>query len=507
MFENNQEKMEFIKSSVGQHFPYYEMRFENTLVFFCHEPDDLDYRFEELRKVLRQKGLFPTLRREGGELQVRISEKPEAKYRSSNFNVLLLFLTIGTTAWAGMLLWAAHKGTDDIYTMQNLVYGLAFFSLPLLLILGIHELGHYYASKRHGVASSLPFFIPIPPLMIPIGTFGALISMREPIPNKKALMEIGLAGPLCGILVAIPVTFIGIFLTNQYPTEPMLNPGDLGAVNIAFPLLMVLINGIYPLVESGSIHPTLFAGWVGLFVTGLNLLPLGQLDGGHVMKAMLGERTRGVYLGVVLILVGFSFLYTGWLMLLLLLLLLGINHPPPLNNITPLDGRGKIMGVLAISLLLLCFIPQPLAMEEPDYDFEYRYQDEATSIIELNTSWPDTILFHVKNTGNTKAKLTLAILENETLRNRGVGYGLAWENQLLHNGTLENQTTHNSPLENQLLHNSTLEFELNSTESKDVYLVLSDAGTLLRNESISIKIAGYHHKMDDRARMLEILVN
>jgi len=246
----------------------------------------------------------------------------------------------------------------NMFSLQYLWQGFIFFSVPLLLILGVHEMGHYYASKKHHVDASLPFFIPLPPPFL-LGTFGALISTREPIPNRKALLDIGVAGPLCGFLVAIPISLIGFFLMQQ---QPIPLPSNGANISLIPPLLLQWMQNLFSISGNYVIHPTLFAGWVGIFLTAVNLLPAGQLDGGHVARAILKEKHKYVSWVVIFVLAGLSFFYTGWLMFaIIILLFIGTQHQPPLNEITKLDTKRKILGLAILIIFILSFAPIPFS--------------------------------------------------------------------------------------------------------------------------------------------------
>ena len=211
--------IELLQREVGQRFPFYDMKSNiNTIAFFCRiDEETLEEKFESLRLILSEKKYIPMIRLEHGEHIIYIIKKPEGKKRKSVWvNIVLLVATVFTTTLAGALQWVDINQVDwiNMISFSYLWQGFIFFSIPLLLILGVHEMGHYYASKKHHVDASLPYFIPLPPPFL-LGTFGALISTREPIPDRKALLDIGIAGPLCGFLVAIPISLIGFFLMQQ----------------------------------------------------------------------------------------------------------------------------------------------------------------------------------------------------------------------------------------------------------------------------------------------------
>jgi membrane-associated protease RseP (regulator of RpoE activity) len=355
--------IELLQREVGSRFPFYDMKSNiNTVAFFCRiDEESLEEKFESLRLVLSEKGYIPMIRSEHGENILYVIKKPKSKKKKSIWiNIALLIATVFTTTLAGSLQWIDIYQVNwiNLVTFPYLWQGFIYFSVPLLLILGIHEMGHYYASKKHHVDASLPYFIPLPPPFI-LGTFGALISTREPIPNRKALLDIGVAGPLCGFLVAIPVTLLGFFLMQQHP---IILPATGGSMTLFPPFLLQWIGSFFNSPENIVIHPTLFAGWVGIFLTAVNLLPAGQLDGGHVARAILKEKHKYMSWIVIFVLVALSFFYTGWLIFaILILLFIGTQHQPPLNEITPLDTKRKLLGVIILIVFILSFAPIPFS--------------------------------------------------------------------------------------------------------------------------------------------------
>jgi membrane-associated protease RseP (regulator of RpoE activity) len=353
--------IELLQREVGQRFPFYDMRSNlNTVAFFCRIDEyTFEEKFESLRLALLEKGYIPMIRLEHGEHIIYIIQKPLVrKKRSKWINVVLLAATVFTTTVAGSIQWVGDFIWEKIFSLGFLWQGFIYFSIPLLLILGVHEMGHYLVSKKHHVDASLPYFIPLPPPFL-LGTFGALISTREPIPNRKALLDIGAAGPLCGFLVAIPVTIIGFFLMQQHPITV---PSAGGNVSLMPPLLLQWLGGLFSIPANATIHPTLFAGWVGIFLTAVNLLPAGQLDGGHVARAILKDKHKYVSWAVIIVLAGLSYFYTGWLIFaLLILLLIGTQHQPPLDEITPLDTKRKLLGILILVIFIISFAPVPFS--------------------------------------------------------------------------------------------------------------------------------------------------
>jgi membrane-associated protease RseP (regulator of RpoE activity) len=225
-----------------------------------------------------------------------------------------------------------------------------------MLILSAHEFGHYLASRRVSVESTLPFFIPAPP---PVGTFGAIIKMRSTVTNRKALMAIGAAGPVAGFLVALPVVILGLHLSTYGVSQPQDSGFALGP-SLLFSLLTRAVMGVSPADYDVYLHPVAFAGWWGFFITALNLLPIGQTDGGHVIYSVFGKHHRWVSQAVFFILLPMGFfLWPGWLMWAVVMLVLRLRHPPLLDESTELETKYKLLGVLVLLIFVLTFVPTP----------------------------------------------------------------------------------------------------------------------------------------------------
>jgi membrane-associated protease RseP (regulator of RpoE activity) len=272
---------------------------------------------------------------------------------------LLLFLaTVVTTIIAGAL----QQGVDPFADPWQLYRGIPF-SFTLLLILGTHEMGHYLVSRKHMLDVTLPYFIPAPPVPFIIGTFGAFIRIRSPMQDKRALLDVGCAGPLTGVAMAVPVLLVGLNLSKV-----IMLPGPAHGLVLGEPLLFKFLSWLTfgPLPEEANIilHPVAFAGWIGLLVTALNLIPVGQLDGGHVSYALFPARHRQISLTCLFLLVicGLWF-WHGWLMWAMLLYLLGFRHPPPYHAWVPLDGPRRFLGFITILVFILTFTPIPFKVE------------------------------------------------------------------------------------------------------------------------------------------------
>ena len=300
---------ERLRALVARYFSVYETRITpQSLVLMVHvDPARLEADFDALRQELWRGGYIGQIRTEGGEYLVEIVKSPPRRPWTTRVNLALLAATLVTTLFAGAFLWTSYRGGTALVA-SDFLWGALFFALPLMAILGLHELAHYVVATRHHVDASLPFFLPVPPPFLIFGTFGAFISLREPIPSKKALLDIGFAGPLAGFAVAVPVTLGGLFLSLH---APVLSPANCGPVFLGVPYGDLLIGtsaiwyalSLFFPVGLSNLNPLAIAGWVGLLVTAINLLPAGQLDGGHVFRALLGRRASWASIGAVGILV------------------------------------------------------------------------------------------------------------------------------------------------------------------------------------------------------------
>lgn len=311
-------------------------------VFQIPRREGVRERFLELQRRLAPLGLLPMLRMRQGSPVLLLVPKPPAGRWAWQGNLLLLLLTVGTTLYAGYL--QSLPLVSEGYLAEALT-GAVAFSGSILFILGAHEMGHKITAMRRGIDASLPYFLPMIP---PVGTMGAVIVTRTPAPNRDSLMDLGASGPIAGFIAAIPVLVYGV----QHSF--LVDPGRVrGLVSIPDPLLIramirVLLDPPRDALVLG--HPMLFAGWIGLVVTSINLLPAGMLDGGHAVRAALGATAHRVlsYLGLALaVVMGF------YPMAIVIALLMRRGHAGPLDDLTPMSRARRIVGLLLIAIFAL----------------------------------------------------------------------------------------------------------------------------------------------------------
>jgi membrane-associated protease RseP (regulator of RpoE activity) len=279
---------------------------------------------------------------------------------------LLFLLTVVTTTlvgadqYAGFLTDFKEPGPLRMSLLGLLLRGF-WYSGTILGILGCHELGHYFACRYYNVDASLPFFLPVPISIT--GTLGAFIRIREPIPEKRMLFDIGIAGPIAGFLVAVPTLFLGVAMSHVVKV-----PDNFVGLELGEPLLFKMVSwllwGSTPNGYSLNLHPMAFAAWFGLLATALNLFPIGQLDGGHISYAVLGPRSTQVtfvMLGVALVLTFFSASWIVWTgLLMVMLFMVGPRHPRVFDEEEPLDRARLLLAMFAVVMFVLCFTPAPI---------------------------------------------------------------------------------------------------------------------------------------------------
>ncbi len=274
--------------------------------------------------------------------------------RLTPLHVVLFLLTCTTTLFAG----AIQEGVVPWQDPAGLVKGIPF-SVSLMTILLCHEMGHYLMSRKHGTPATLPYFIPAPSF---IGTFGALIKMKPPIVHRRALLDIGSAGPLAGFVVAVAAIIIGLPLSEIHPPTGLPPGGITLGDSLVFRILAELLLGVGPDDAEILLHPIAFAGWIGLFVTSLNLIPVGQLDGGHIVFALFPEFHSLVSkLSIPLLIMMGLFYWPGWALWGVLMVVLGTGHPPVVLPYVELDTTRRRTGWLSLAVFVLTFTPTPFS--------------------------------------------------------------------------------------------------------------------------------------------------
>ncbi|MCS6296159.1 MAG: site-2 protease family protein [Nitrospira sp.] len=309
----------------------------------------------------RSSGELPSASSDDNEEEVWVEEE-RSGFSAFLLPGLLFLLTVFTVLWAG----AYQTNTNPLVGPWNFLVddpGSLWKGIPfaatLLGILVTHELGHYVLSRLHGVPTSLPLFVPGLPHFV--GTFGAIIRMRAPLTDRRALFDIGVAGPIAGFVVAVLALVIGLRLSTVVPIQ-----GNYG-MHLGEPLLLqfaswVVIGPLSPTADV-ILHPVGFAAWFGLFITSLNLLPIGQLDGGHVAYALLGERQRSVAVALIPILMLFGWIgWKGWFLWVGLAGLMGLAHPPVRNPGRELGAARVLIGWIALLIFAVTFSWEPFIL-------------------------------------------------------------------------------------------------------------------------------------------------
>lgn len=270
--------------------------------------------------------------------------------------VILFMLTVITTTVSG----AIQKWINPLIEPLRIIEGLPF-SLTLLGILLAHEFGHFFASRRHGVQTTIPYFIPAPPLFL-TGTFGAVIKSISPITNRKALLDIAVSGPVAGFVVSVAATVIGLKLSYAIPLQqPYTLYGYGFSSSIIFHILSYLVFGPETEPRCILLHPIGVAGWIGLFVTSANLLPVGQNDGGHIAYAVFGKNHYLISITILILLIVLGiFTWPGYIVWAILFLIFGIRHPLLDDDLIVLDRKRKITGCLNLVIFALTFMPAPI---------------------------------------------------------------------------------------------------------------------------------------------------
>lgn len=358
--------------------------------------EDSAAAYNQLAEAVKPLGLTPIFRMDENRHSVMlIAGVTKPAPSNPRVNLIFFILTLLSVWFTGGIMnvdsLTGNWGED---LLQLAIKGWPF-AVSMLSILAAHEFGHYLAGRHHGVQVSLPYFIPLPFPLSPFGTMGAFINMKEVPKNRRILLDIGIAGPLAGLVVAIPVLLLGLSLSSLTTLPATPAPGNLGQIQLEGNSILYLLakytvfgrllpepvsyGGLSPIAYwlryfitgqplpygglDVSLHPVAWAGWAGLLITGLNLIPAGQLDGGHILYTLFGQKNARRILPFILIaLMGLGFFWSGWWLWAALIFLLGRVYAEPLDTITRLDGPRKNLAILALVVFLLVFTPIPLIL-------------------------------------------------------------------------------------------------------------------------------------------------
>lgn len=355
--------------------------------------DDTSGAYDRLASDLEPLEITPLFRWDGEQHAVILMPSLDRSKRARTWvNVLLFVVTLLSVLLTGALYGMEEQIPTSFWEIVTTFVRRGWpFAVSLIAILGAHEFGHYLVGRYHGLNVTLPYFIPLP--LSPFGTMGAFINMRDIPKNRRVLLDVGIAGPFAGLVIAIPVLILGLYLSELNTLPPLASQdlslqmegnsllylfskylvfGQLLPEPVSYegiPKLLYWIGYFFtgkPFPFGGSdvlLHPVAWAGWAGLLVTGLNLIPAGQLDGGHVLYVLLGSKwVRRIYPLILIALIGMGFFWPGWWFWAFLLFLLGRVYAEPLDQITQLDGRRKALAVLAMVVFILTFTPVPLIL-------------------------------------------------------------------------------------------------------------------------------------------------
>ncbi|MEM2972198.1 MAG: site-2 protease family protein [Candidatus Bathyarchaeia archaeon] len=348
-----QTSFEQITTLVSAQFQIEEALLEHGVpTYYLKQPQETKQAFLRLLKNLEPMGLVGLLRRKNGKIVLKIVPKPQTKPSDIRINWLLLFATIGTTFITGY--WLSEHPINPII-------GGATFTIAIMAVLGMHEMGHKLTANRNGIDATPPYFIPGPPPFLGgFGTFGAVIMQKSLAPNRDSLFDMGTSGPTISFILATVATIIGLpfstigWVEKETPTLPA--PFLIVLLELAFPFLIPPIKTPKPgpnYVPVIYLHPVAVAGWIGLIVTLLNLFPAAMLDGGHISRALFGEKISA-YLTFFSVIFMF---FISPVMAIFVLFLSMYRHPGPLDEVSSLSMKRKIFAVVLAIIFVLCLFP------------------------------------------------------------------------------------------------------------------------------------------------------
>ena len=345
---------------------FYTLEFQGVdgNVFIYEVKEIIEGNFEKVLRELEELGYWAALKRREGRVLLFVFPAQEIKESNPWLPWIFLIATIFTTFMAGYYQAIMYIEFLDRFNLPGLrnPYLIALsFSVSVMAILGTHEMGHKIAAVYHGVKATVPYFIPFPNL---IGTMGALIRVKSPIPTRNAAIDLGTSGPIAGFLVAIPVSIIGMKLSVAVPQSAI--PPTEGGITLGGNLFFYLLGKYLFPIPDGYIlylHPVAMAGWVGILVTFLNLIPAAQLDGGHIARAFLNEKTHRYFtMALGFVLIGMGFLWVGWMIWAVLILFMGsMGNPGALDEVSPISKKRIALALIALVIFILSATPVPFS--------------------------------------------------------------------------------------------------------------------------------------------------
>jgi membrane-associated protease RseP (regulator of RpoE activity) len=363
------EMIEYSRQVIGNRMDLnYYSRLNGSVIYRQDKDKITRQEIEVLQQVFLNRDMESQLEITDREYLLRIinrySGKMELKF---GLPLFLLLSTVLTTSWTGALLLGLDPGQDLIHLIPGLPY-----SCSLLLILGAHEFGHYCFARRHRIHATLPYFIPFFIPYFSFGTLGAFIKMKSPTPDRRALLDVGIAGPLAGLVMSLFFILLGFWLlpdlngvkTYVSRIHPWSDNGT-DALTMGSSILfdfMRRVMGVQYLPMYEIYHfPFIFAGWIGLFVTSLNLMPIGQLDGGHVSYALFEKKARIVGILAFCALAFLNFYSLNWFVwTVLILVVMRFKHPPTMNDGIEPDTKRRLLGWFSYLIFIFCFSPMPI---------------------------------------------------------------------------------------------------------------------------------------------------
>ena len=352
--QTSQTEFEKLKEIVCENFQIEEALIKHNIpTFYLKQPQETKQAFLKLLEMLEPMNLVAYLRRHNGKIILKVFPKPSVKPSKILINWLLLFATVGTTFTTGYVL---ASNLTTVGGSIDPIFGGITFTVAIMTILGVHEMGHKITANKNKIEATPPYFIPGPPPVLGggIGTFGAIIIQKSLPPNRDALFDIGMSGPIASFVAATIVTAVG--LTMSVPAKPVEE-----AVTLPAPLIMIFIGELLrfykliPICPQDKVlylHPVGFAGWVGMVVTMLNLLPAAMLDGGHIARSLVGDKVRAILTTISIILLLLS---NFWVMALFVLFLAMQRHPGPLDDVSSLSTKRKATAIILVAIFVLSF--------------------------------------------------------------------------------------------------------------------------------------------------------